>query len=79
MGISRCSAENYLGLLEQSYLIRTIPVLSNSPDIEIPKAKKLYFLDNGIASISADAGSGAIFENAVFNQLHLKGMFPVFS
>jgi len=72
-GISRPTVENYLDLLEQSYLIRTIPVLSNSPDREITKAKKIYFLDNGIASISADAGSGAMFENAVFNQLQNRG------
>jgi len=68
-GISRPTVENYLDLLEQSYLIRTIPVLSNSPDREITKAKKVYFLDNGIAAVSAEAGSGAMFENAVFNQL----------
>lgn len=72
-GISRPTVENYLDLLEQSYLIRTIPVLSNNPDREITKARKIYFLDNGIASISADAGSGAMFENAVFNQLQIKG------
>lgn len=72
-GISRYTVENYLDLLEQSYLIRTIPVLSKSPDREITKAKKIYFLDNGIASISGEAGSGALFENAIFNQLHHKG------
>ena len=68
-GISRPTVENYLDLLEQSYLIRTIPVLSKSPDREITKARKVYFLDNGIAAASAEAGSGALFENAVFNQL----------
>lgn len=68
-GISRPTVENYLDLLEQSYMIRTIPVLSNSPDREITKARKVYFLDNGIAAASAEAGSGALFENAVFNQL----------
>ena len=67
--ISRPTVENYLDLLEQSYLIRTIPVLSGSPNREITKAKKVYFLDNGIAAVSAEAGSGALFENAVFNQL----------
>lgn len=72
-GISRPTVENYLDLLEQSYLIKAIPVLSNSPDREITKAKKVYFLDNGIASVSAEAGSGAMFENAVFNQLRFKG------
>jgi uncharacterized protein len=67
--ISRASIENYLDLFEQSYLIRTIPVTSNSPDREIVKAKKIYFLDNGIAAVSAELSSGSKFENAVFNQL----------
>ncbi len=66
---SRAAVENYLALFEQSYLIRTIPVTSNSADREIVKARKIYFLDNGIASISAELSSGAKFENAVFNQL----------
>jgi len=65
----RTTVENYLELLEQSYLIRTIPVTANSPDREIVKARKIYFLDNGIASVSAELSSGSKFENAVFNQL----------
>ena len=68
--LSRASIENYLELFEQSYLIRTIPVTSNNLDREIVKARKIYFLDNGIASVSAELSSGSKFENAVFNQLH---------
>jgi predicted AAA+ superfamily ATPase len=73
MGVARPTVENYLDLLEKSYLIKTIPVLSTSPDREIVKAKKVYFLDNGIASLSGDLGGGAKFENAIFNQLMHKG------
>jgi len=73
MGIARQTVENYIDLLEKSYLVKTIPVLSSSPDREIVKARKVYFLDNGIASLSGDLGSGAKFENAVFNQLMHKG------
>lgn len=69
-GLTRSRVENYLSLFEQSYLIRTIPVSSKNPDREIVKARKLYFLDNGIASITGQLGSGAKFENAVYNQLH---------
>ncbi|MBK6929514.1 MAG: ATP-binding protein [Saprospirales bacterium] len=67
--MTRKTVENYLELFEQSYLIRTVPVTSNSPDREIVKARKIYFLDNGIAAVSAELGSGTKFENAVFNQL----------
>ncbi len=73
VGLARQTVENYLDLLEQSYLIRTVPVVAKSPDREIVKARKLYFLDNGIASLTGDLGSGARFENAVFNQLVHRG------
>lgn len=73
MGIDRRKLENYLELLEKSYLIRTIPVISRSSDREIVKARKIYFLDNGIASLSGELSSGSKFENAVFNQLQHKG------
>lgn len=73
IGLSRQMVENYIDLLEQSYLIRTVPVIAKSPDREIVKARKLYFLDNGIASMAGDLGSGARFENAVFNQLIHRG------
>jgi hypothetical protein len=73
MGVARPTVENYLDLLEKSYLVKTIPVLSTSPDREIVKARKVYFLDNGIASLSGELGSGAKFENAIFNQLMHKG------
>jgi uncharacterized protein len=72
-GMARQTVENYLDLLEKSYLIKTIPVLARSPDREIVKAKKIYFLDNGIALMAGELGSGSKFENAVFNQLMHRG------
>ncbi len=72
-GMARQTVENYLDLLEKSYLIRTIPVIANSPDREIVKAKKIYFLDNGIASLAGELSSGSKFENTVFNQLMHRG------
>ncbi len=70
VNLSRQTVENYIYLLENTYFIKTIPVYSLNADREIVKAKKVYFLDNGIASQFADIGSGAKFENAVYNQLH---------
>lgn len=67
--ISRPTVENYLAFLESTYIIKTLPVYALNPDREIVKARKLYFLDNGLANISARLSSGAAFENAVFNQL----------
>lgn len=67
--LSRPTVENYLYLLESSYLVSTIPVYSMNADREIVKAKKVYFSDNGIAAVLAAVSGGAKFENAVFNQL----------
>lgn len=67
--ISRPTVENYLAFLESTYIIKTLPVYALNPDREIVKARKLYFLDNGLANISAKLSGGAGFENAVFNQL----------
>ena len=78
-GMTRYTVEQYLGLFEQSYLIRTIPVTASSPDREIVKARKLYFMDNGIASLSAELSSGSKFENAVFNQLRRQGDVSYYS
>ena len=71
--IARQTVDNYIDLLENSYLIKTLPVYSLNPDKEIVKAKKLYFYDNGIANICAELGGGPKFENAIFNQLHHYG------
>jgi predicted AAA+ superfamily ATPase len=71
--IARQTVDNYIDLLENSYLIKTLPVYSQNPDKEIVKAKKLYFYDNGLANICAELGGGAKFENAVFTQLHHYG------
>jgi uncharacterized protein len=68
--LSRQTVENYIYLLENTYFIKTIPVYSLNTDREIVKARKVYFLDNGIATQFADLSSGSKFENAIFNQLH---------
>lgn len=68
--LARQTVDNYIYLLEHTYFLKTIPVYALNVDREIVKARKLYFLDNGIASLLADIGSGAKLENAVFNQLH---------
>jgi uncharacterized protein len=72
VGISRPTLNEYLEFLEKTYVIHRLPAYS-SPDRSIALGKKLYFRDNGIASILAHPGEGALFENAVFNQLREYG------
>lgn len=72
VGISRPTLYTYLEFLEKTYVIFQLPAYSG-PDKAPLLGKKLYFLDNGFASILANPGEGALFENAVFNQLRTYG------
>jgi predicted AAA+ superfamily ATPase len=72
-GISKPTVTSYVELFEKTYLIYRLNVLSNNPDREIVKAKKLYFTDNGLLNRLARLSSGVVFENAIFNQLKTIG------
>jgi hypothetical protein len=72
IGISRPTLNEYLEFLEKTYIIYQLPAYAG-PDKSVALGKKLYFRDNGIASILAHPGEGALFENAVFNQLREYG------
>lgn len=72
IGISRPTLNEYLEFLEKTYVIYQLPAYAG-PDRAVALGKKLYFRDNGIASIMARPGEGALFENAVFNQLREYG------
>lgn len=78
-GISRPSVYNYLDLLENTFIISRIPVLSKNPDREIVKAPKLFINDNGLLNQLAEVSSGVQFENAVFNQLKFYGEIQYYS
>lgn len=68
VGISRPTVMQYLDFLEMTYVIRRIPAYAGG-DKASALARKLYFCDNGIAGILANIGEGALFENAIHNQL----------
>lgn len=72
-GLSRPTVTSYVSFLEKTYIIHLIPVHSRNPDREIVKARKIYFMDNGLLISLAQVGSGSLFENAVFNQLRHHG------
>ena len=61
-------SNEYLEFLEKTYIIHRLPAYAG-PDKTVSLGKKLYFRDNGMASILGNPGEGALFENAVFNQL----------
>jgi predicted AAA+ superfamily ATPase len=72
-GINVITLRNYIGFLEDTYLIKRVPVFTRNADREIAKAQKLYFIDSGLANVLADLDAGAKFENAVLNQLARQG------
>jgi uncharacterized protein len=73
VGISRPTLAQYLEFLEMTYVIRRVPAYSDSVDRVTALGRKLYFCDNGIAGVLARLSEGALFENAVFNQLRAYG------
>lgn len=73
VGISRPTLVQYLEFLELTYVICRVPVFSGSADRVAALGRKLYFYDNGIAGVLARLSEGALFENAVFNQLRAYG------
>jgi predicted AAA+ superfamily ATPase len=72
IGVTRPTLAAYLEFLEKTYMIYRLPAFSNS-DRSTVLGKKLYFFDNGIASILSQPSEGALFENTVFNQLKFLG------
>jgi uncharacterized protein len=78
-GLSRATVQNYISLFEKTYLISLVSVHTQNRDREIVKAKKIYFGDNGSASVLGDIDSGAKFENALYNQLRHKADVKYFS
>lgn len=69
IGVSRETVYSYLNFLENTYFISLIPSFAKSINGEVRKAKKIYFCDTGLLSYLARVADGAIFENAVFQNL----------
>jgi predicted AAA+ superfamily ATPase len=73
LGVNRAKVNDYILLLEATYLIRLIRPFTSGKDKEITKAPKLYFTDNGLLNLCGQISSGAQFENMVNNQLASQG------
>jgi len=68
VGVSRPTLLQFLEFLEKTYVIARLPAYAGG-DKPASLGRKLYFCDNGIASILAQVSEGALFENAIYNQL----------
>ncbi len=86
LGINRYTLEQYLDILEQSFIIFHLDAYSSNMRNEIKKSKKYYFYDNGILNAIIEdfrfpenrKDSGAIWENFCVSerlkQSHNKGL-----
>ena len=71
------TVQNYLYIMQKSFLIAPIPPFHRNIRKELTKMKKIYFLDVGFRNhllqdfepLSSRTDAGMIYENVVFNHL----------
>lgn len=75
--ISKPTIENYLFILENTYIIKLVSPYSTSAKVEVIKAPKIFFYDTGIMQMLwfKQLGKeimGSVFETAIFTDLTKK-------
>lgn len=78
MGISRHKVKDYVSLFEATYFLHLIKPFTTNPDRQIAVQPKVYVADNGLVNQFAHISSGALFENAIANQLLRLGKLNYF-
>ncbi len=74
IGIARQTVEEYLFVLENTYLIKLLRPYYSNIRTEVSKMPKIFFEDTGVANLFRYGDlnveiDGQIFENAIFNEL----------
>lgn len=77
LGVSYPTAQEYLSILERSFVLKTIPTFSTNKLTELTKREKVYFYDSGFrnqligtfSGIEERPDGGATLENSVWTQL----------
>lgn len=74
IGLSKQTIDDYLFILENTYIIKIVRPYYKNLRSELTKMPKIFFEDNGIANLlrvkTLDVEiTGQIFENAVFNEI----------
>ncbi len=78
LGINRNKINDYIALFEATYFLHLISPYATNPDRHIALQPKVYIADNGLAAQLAQLSSGALFENAIANQLMRLGKVNYF-
>jgi len=80
MGIARTTLENYLFIMEQTFVIKRIPPYYTNRQKELVKTNKLYFSDTGMRNysikdmreLSLRTDRGSLIENMIFCEIEKK-------
>lgn len=78
LGLSAPTVSEYLGLLEETHIVRLVRPFVGGRRAEITSAPKLFFIDNGLRNavsggfepLAQRADLGKLMENWVFGELH---------
>lgn len=78
LGIGRDTVKRYLAVLENSFIIHSLPPFHSNIRKELTKMPKLFFLDTGMRNfavrnfteLSFRPDRGSLFENAIFGELY---------
>lgn len=77
LGIGRDTVNRYLSILENSFIIQTLPPFHSNTRKELSKMPKVFFLDTGLRNFALRNFSelvfrpdkGSLFENSIFSEL----------
>lgn len=80
LGINKATVENYIDLLEKTFVLFRLPSFSKNARNEIKKGRKIYFWDTGIrnailnnfAPLSLRNDCGALWENYLISERRKK-------
>ena len=73
LGVNRHKVKDYIMLLQYTYFVQVVESFTANPDRAIAHQPKLYVSDSGLLNRLAQVSSGALFENAIANQLGQAG------
>lgn len=82
-GIDKVTVENYLDLLEKTFVIFRLPAYSRNVRNELKKGRKIYFVDNGIrnavignfAPTTLRTDIGALWENYIISERYKRNLY----
>lgn len=72
--IAMQTVQNYLFILENTYIIKLLAPFSSSPKVEVVKAPKIFFFDTGLLQMLRfkrlnTEPAGNVFETSVFSEI----------